>query len=442
MRWIGQTVRAADLMEPSISLRPRRPRGALLLAAALSATVAVPPAIATTDDTGDVAEELEQTREDLANAEADLAELLRRIEAVQNEVAAADARLATLQGELAVVEGDLAEAEAEADRLTAEVAAAQVALREATALQRDAEAAWDAAVGALEARVAATWMYGGSDGDMLLSGLLEAKDLHDVAVVRQASRNLLDHDRQLLEDAVDAAVVATEAKAAAQVQQQQLELRAGDAYAARDLAAQLVSRQESLVAEAERVRADRRAALRSIEDDAAARAALVDRLNERIEELRLASLDQWLQQIADIPFDGPPPPWASRLPGNGPQVAPAINAAAAGAGIEGRLLAALVWTESTFNQAAVSPAGAIGLAQLMPGTAAGLGVDPYDPIQNLQGGARYLRTQLERFGRIDLALAAYNAGPGRVIDAGYEVPDIVETQLYVLRVLDRWESLA
>ena len=78
----------------------------------------------------------------------------------------------------------------------------------------------------------------------------------------------------------------------------------------------------------------------------------------------------------------------------------------------------------------------------MPLGAAGLGVDPYDPIQNLQGGARYLRTQLERFGRIDLALAAYNAGPGRVIDAGYEVPDIVETQLYVLRVLDRWESLA
>ena len=442
MRWIGQTVRAADLMEPSISLRPRRPRGALLLAAALSATVAVPPAIAKTDDTGDVAEELEQTREDLANAEADLAELLRRIEAVQNEVAAADARLATLQGELAIVEGDLAEAEAEAERLTNEVAEAQVALRQATTLQREAEAKWGEAVDALEARVAATWMYGGSDGDMLLSGLLEAKDLHDVAVVRQASRNLLDHDRQLLEDAVDAAVVATEAKAAAQVQQQQVELRAGDAYAARDLAEQLVSRQASLVAEAERVRSDRRAALRSIEDDAAARAALVNRLNERIEELRLASLDQWLQQIADIPFDGPPPPWAGRLPGNGPQVAPAINAAAAGAGIEGRLLAALVWTESTFNQAAVSPAGAIGLAQLMPGTAAGLGVDPYDPIQNLQGGARYLRTQLERFGRIDLALAAYNAGPGRVIDAGYEVPDIVETQLYVLRVLDRWESLA
>ena len=402
--------------------------------------MAAPPAIATTDDATD---DLEEAREDLADAEAQLAEALRRIEAVQAEVAAADARLSALQGELAIVEGDLEEAEARADELTAEVAAAQVALREATNVQRTAEAVWDEAVGALEARVAATWMYGGSDaGEVLFSGLLEAEDLHDIAVVRQASRRLLDHDRRLLEDAIDAAVVATEAKATAEVQQQQVELRAGDAYAARDVAVQLVARQESLVAEAERVRSDRRAALRSIEEDAAARAALVDQLNQRIDELRLASLDQWLQQIADIPFDGPPPAWAARLPGNGPAVAPAINAAAAGAGIDARLLAALVWTESTFNQAAVSPAGAIGLAQLMPGTAAGLGVDPYDPVQNLQGGARYLRIQLERFGRIDLALAAYNAGPGRVVEAGYEVPEIVETQLYVLRVLDRWESLA
>jgi soluble lytic murein transglycosylase-like protein len=87
-----------------------------------------------------------------------------------------------------------------------------------------------------------------------------------------------------------------------------------------------------------------------------------------------------------------------------------------------------------------SHAGAIGLAQLMPGTAAGLGVDPTDPLQNLQGGARYLREQLDRFGTPELALAAYNAGPNRVAQAG-GIPRITETQTYVRRVLDTWEQL-
>ncbi|MEX2503887.1 MAG: lytic transglycosylase domain-containing protein [Egicoccus sp.] len=84
--------------------------------------------------------------------------------------------------------------------------------------------------------------------------------------------------------------------------------------------------------------------------------------------------------------------------------------------------------------------GAVGLAQLMPGTAAGLGVNPYDPHQNLDGGARFLAAQLDTFGRADLALAAYNAGPGRVKAVG-GIPRIVETQLYVVRVLGRYRSL-
>jgi len=402
----------------------------------------VAPALATVEDDTDPVEELEQTEEELEQAEAGLSELLRRIDAVEAEVAAADARLADLQGQLAVVERDLGDAEAAAERATEDVAEAQRAMRAAAQRQTVAEDAWADARAALEARVAATWMHGNTDAsDVLFGGLLQADDLHDVAVMRQASRRLLNHDRVLLETAVDAAIAATEAQAEAEVQQQRVEQRANEAYAARDTAEQLVSQQAALVAQAARTRADRAAALRSIEQDAAARAALRDRLKDEIDELRLATLDLWLQQIADIPFDGPPPPWAGQLPGNGPKVAPAINAAAAGAGIDSRLLAALVWTESSFNQAAISPAGAIGLAQLMPGTAAGLGVDPYDPVQNLQGGARYVRIQLERFGQIDLALAAYNAGPQRVVDAGNEIPDIVETQLYVLRVLDRWESL-
>ena len=79
------------------------------------------------------------------------------------------------------------------------------------------------------------------------------------------------------------------------------------------------------------------------------------------------------------------------------------------------LLEAVVWQESRWREDAVSPAGARGLAQLMPGTARDLGVDPDDPLANLEGGARYLREQLDRFdGDLEKALAAYNAGPGRV----------------------------
>ena len=101
------------------------------------------------------------------------------------------------------------------------------------------------------------------------------------------------------------------------------------------------------------------------------------------------------------------------------------------------LIEALVWQESRWRQNAVSPVGARGLAQLMPGTARDLGVDPHDAFQNLEGGARYLREQLDRFdGDLEKALAAYNAGPGRVIRAG-GVPRIRETQTYVASIMGR-----
>jgi soluble lytic murein transglycosylase-like protein len=132
--------------------------------------------------------------------------------------------------------------------------------------------------------------------------------------------------------------------------------------------------------------------------------------------------------------------WADRLPEHGRKWAGAIQSAAGKAGIDPALLAALVKHESNFDPSVVSHAGAIGLAQLMPGTARGLGVDPHDPQANLDGGARYLREQLDRFGSEELALAAYNAGPNRVAQAG-GVPRIAETQAYVPRVLATWEQL-
>ena len=127
-------------------------------------------------------------------------------------------------------------------------------------------------------------------------------------------------------------------------------------------------------------------------------------------------------------------PVASALPAGTPYAAE-ITAAAKAHGIDPALLAGLVKQESGFNPDAGSPAGAQGLTQLMPATAASLGVsDVHDPAQALEGGAKYLRRQLDRFGGdVARALAAYNAGPGAVERFG-GVPPYAETQNYVRKV--------
>jgi cell wall-associated NlpC family hydrolase len=133
--------------------------------------------------------------------------------------------------------------------------------------------------------------------------------------------------------------------------------------------------------------------------------------------------------------------WVAALPAQAKPYAAAIAQAAAKEGVDPALLSALAWTESGFDAKATSSAGAVGLVQLMPATARGLGVDPLDPAQALQGGARYLRQQLDTFGgRTDLALAAYNAGPTAVRRAG-GVPPYDETQRYVEKVLSRFQQL-
>jgi cell wall-associated NlpC family hydrolase len=111
-----------------------------------------------------------------------------------------------------------------------------------------------------------------------------------------------------------------------------------------------------------------------------------------------------------------------------------FNAAGARYGISPNLLAAVAQVESSDNPQAVSGAGAEGLMQLMPGTAASLGVDPFDPAQAVDGGAQLLAQDLQHFGSVPLALAAYNAGAGAVEQAG-GIPDYPQTQAYVQDVL-------
>ena len=138
-------------------------------------------------------------------------------------------------------------------------------------------------------------------------------------------------------------------------------------------------------------------------------------------------------------------------PGLDPQTslvyAQRVIAEADAQGLDARLLVALIAVESRWRPQAVSSAGAIGLGQLMPSTAAGLGVDPQDARENIHAVALHLRALLDRYGRYDpqtryvLSLSAYNAGAGAVAKYG-GVPPYAETRTYVREVISLWRRLA
>ncbi|PYS97625.1 MAG: transglycosylase, partial [Acidobacteria bacterium] len=120
-----------------------------------------------------------------------------------------------------------------------------------------------------------------------------------------------------------------------------------------------------------------------------------------------------------------------------------IVESAARNGVDPLLLYSIMHRESSFKRMAVSPKGARGLMQLMPGTAARFGVaNIFDPRQNIEGGARYVRFLLDTFdGDVRLALAGYNAGEGAVMKYGNRVPPYSETQEYVRRISERYELM-
>jgi soluble lytic murein transglycosylase-like protein len=120
------------------------------------------------------------------------------------------------------------------------------------------------------------------------------------------------------------------------------------------------------------------------------------------------------------------------------EIGPIVNEATAREGLAPGLLNAVIEQESAYRSCAVSPKGAQGLMQLMPATAEQLGVtDPFDPRQNVDAGAKFLKQLIDRYsGNVTLALAAYNAGPNRVDSAG-GVPALPETMGYVSGILDK-----
>lgn len=358
----------------------------------------------------------------LDGAEQRLEDTDARLEQARQAYEAARQRLAALRGELAGIEdrlADVRQAAADARRRTRRL---QERTQQATGRLTDRQRA-------LERQVTETYQRGVSDaGRLWLSVLSSTAGPHDVALAEQASERLLAHDQQL----ITAARQQRRRTRTARRRAAQAARRAEDRGAE---IARLVDRQRTLLADARAQQRRRQAVLDELAADRQVQAALVDRLRRQ-----LAGLAAVLVEARQVSFDQADPAWTTRLPDAGRQWAAEIDAAAARAGINGRFLAALVWTESYFRQDVVSGAGAIGLTQLMPATAASLGVDPHDPIENLSGGARYIREQLEAFRDLEVGLAAYNQGPGAVQEAG-GMPDSVAVQLYVLAVLERWRDL-
>ncbi|HAF14018.1 MAG TPA: hypothetical protein DCK99_10030 [Blastocatellia bacterium] len=145
----------------------------------------------------------------------------------------------------------------------------------------------------------------------------------------------------------------------------------------------------------------------------------------------------------ELPVEANQPGWQERgwTSGN-PTIDQSIKTNGSRFGVDPYLVFLVIEQESQFRTRALSPKGARGLMQLMPGTARRFGVrKPFDPVENIRGGTQYLKELMTMFnGRVDLALASYNAGEGRVISYGNRVPPFQETQNYVKRISQRYRK--
>ena len=384
-------------------------------------------------------DDLEDAREELDEAARDLDQLRSKLDRVDAEVAALDDELLAASTALDELRAELAQARDAHER-------SLEALDEATATLVDADAEltarlerWRSDRDRLAARARHAYVHGSTAApEVLLRGIAGAGDWHELVVTLETVGRLVDDDAELVERGAQATRETAQLRSVVAAARRDAVNAAKAAAQEARRVSRLEEEQAEAVAATEQAREDRAALLARLEDDTEVQAALVADLEARVAELELAAESVLVPVEVDLDPYGPPPGWAAGLDDRGRTWAAAVDAAAARHGVDGRLLAALVWTESGFRPEAVSSAGALGLAQLMPDTARGLGVDPRDPLDNLDGGARYLRRQLEAYGRVDLALAAYNAGPGRVQT---RIPQITETRLYVRRVLERYERL-
>jgi soluble lytic murein transglycosylase-like protein len=418
-----------------------RARTRLATATVASIALLVPALIAPTPAAAD----LGRTQQELDQVSRSLEALVAQLDEIADEIEAIDRRLGTANSTLRRIRGDLAEAEQGIEN--AEADEADALERIAQAEQRLAEVTEEIlrTRDRLQGRLVQTFKYGRTTSvDIVMRGTVGALDLHELALTLNTIGRITDDDRGL--------VAAMEALA---TEQRELIAEATEArvaaVAARDAAvrqrnriAELEAEQRSVVASINADRARRQAVFDEIEADKDKLAALAAVLAEEIRRLQMANLSV-IMPVGGV-FVGVPG-WAPRLPASGQPYSALIASAAATQGVDGRLLAALVWSESSFRPHAVSRAGAAGLSQLMPATARGLGLrvdssvdQRFDPELNLNAGARYLRAQIVRFGSLELGLAAYNAGPGNVIRYG-GIPPFAETQFYVYIVMRRYAQI-
>ncbi len=388
---------------------------------------------------------LGQTQRELEEVAKNLQDLVAELDSIADEIEAIDRRLGTANSTLRRIRSDLADAEQGIE--TAEADEADALGRIAEADQRLTEVTDEIAVtrDRLQGRLVQTFKYGRTTSvDIVMRGTVGALDLHEMALTLNTVGRITDDDRGLVaamedlaEEQRDLIVIATAARVAA------VEAR-DSAVRQRNRISALEAEQRSVVASIRADRERRQAVFDELEADKDRLAALAAALAEEIRRLQIADLSVIMPvggQFVGIPE------WAGRLPASGQPYSALVASASAMQGVDGRLLAALVWSESAFRPHAVSRAGAAGLSQLMPATARGLGLrvdssvdQRFDPELNLNAGARYLRAQIIRFGSLELGLAAYNAGPGNVVRYG-GIPPFAETQFYVYIVMRRYAQI-